>query len=130
MPFSEEPLTGPNPELIFYIKIVGMFSHSRIIGRQAYGKEIVLYSLRSLLYGNLGSYFALKTESNNLTMMCRIRGSQSGDYEEFCLLECNAVSSAESQPMFRRNVAPLFSGSKNRLSKKRIFLATLFMLDF
>jgi hypothetical protein len=43
------------------------------------------------------------------------------DYEEFCLL-------AESQPTFRRNISPLFSGSKNNPSKKPLELATFFTL--
>jgi hypothetical protein len=43
-----------------------------------------------------------------------IWGSHSCDYEEFfCLLAYNAVWPGESQPMFRRNVLPPFSGSKN-----------------
>jgi hypothetical protein len=38
--------------------------------------------------------------------------------EEFCLLRNNAVQTVESQPIFRRNMSPPFSGSKNTPSKK------------
>jgi hypothetical protein len=38
--------------------------------------------------------------------------------EEFYLLGYNAVYSVESQLMFRRNIAPPSSGSKNKPSKK------------
>jgi hypothetical protein len=38
--------------------------------------------------------------------------------EEFCLLEHNAVYSAESQPTFRKNMSPSSSGSKSKLRKK------------
>jgi hypothetical protein len=44
-------------------------------------------------------------------------GSHSGGYEEFHLLGYNAV---ESQQMFRRNMSPPSSGSKNEPSKKLV----------
>jgi hypothetical protein len=33
-------------------------------------------------------------------------GFQSGGYEDFCLMGCNAVQSVENQPMFRMNTSP------------------------
>jgi hypothetical protein len=45
---------------------------------------------------------------------CKIRGSQCGGYEDFCLLRYKAVQYVESQPMFRRNMSPPSSGSKNK----------------
>jgi hypothetical protein len=39
-------------------------------------------------------------------------------YEEYYLLGYNAVYSFQSQPMFRRNMSPSSSGSKNNPSKK------------
>jgi hypothetical protein len=39
-------------------------------------------------------------------------------FEEFCLLEYNAIKSAESQPVFQRNMSPPPSGSDNKPSKK------------
>lgn len=39
-------------------------------------------------------------------------------FQKSCLLEYNVVHSGESQPPFRRNMTPPFSGSKNMQSKK------------
>jgi hypothetical protein len=47
---------------------------------------------------------------------CWICGSHSGGYEELCLLVSSTVWSVESQQMFRSNMLPSLSGSKNKLS--------------
>jgi hypothetical protein len=49
---------------------------------------------------------------------CKIWGSHSGGYEEFCLLGCSAVYSTESQPTIRSKRSPPSSVSKNKPSKK------------
>jgi hypothetical protein len=48
----------------------------------------------------------------------KIWGSNSGGYEEFCLLGCNATLPTESQPILRRNIPPPYSGLKDESSKK------------
>jgi hypothetical protein len=52
-------------------------------------------------------------------LVCTIWGSHSDGYEQFCLLAYNSVLSAESRYVFRRNISPHSSGSKNKLSRKR-----------
>jgi hypothetical protein len=49
------------------------------------------------LYAMIISNDYLDTKITNL---CRILGSHSGGYEEFCLLRYNAMQSIESQPTF------------------------------
>jgi hypothetical protein len=59
---------------------------------------------------------------------CRIWGSHSSGYEEFYIVGYNVVYSVENQPVFRRNISPQSSGSKNKPSKKAAELAILFMM--
>jgi hypothetical protein len=56
-----------------------------------------------------------KEQIMNKYCICRIWGSHSGGYEEYCLLGYNAMYSVESQLTFRRNISPPSSGSKNKL---------------
>jgi hypothetical protein len=62
---------------------------------------------------------AKKNFSHNIRCpKCRIWGYLNGGYEEYYILQYNAVCSVESRPTFRRNMLPPFSGSKNEQSKK------------
>jgi hypothetical protein len=71
--------------------------------------SIVFYSL---IFANLDKRQA----------KCGIWGSHSGGYEEFYLLECNAVYSVESQGTFRGNISPLGGW------QAKCFLSLAFML--
>jgi hypothetical protein len=56
-----------------------------------------------------------KVQNNNFVMETRYLPDEwSYTCEEYHLLGYNAVQSVESQPTFRRNILPPFSGSKNK----------------
>jgi hypothetical protein len=64
------------------------------------------------LIDNLLSYYITGTKTCSVVFICRIWGYHSGGYEEY-LLGHNVVQLVECQPMFRRNMSPPYSGSKN-----------------
>jgi hypothetical protein len=48
------------------------------------------------------TYSARNFLNINSTVLCRILGSLTGGYEDYCLLECNAAQSVESQRAIRK----------------------------
>jgi hypothetical protein len=68
--------------------------------------------------------------------LCTIWSSHSGSYEEFCLLEYNALWSVGSQPTFLRNTSPPFQGRRisqdgnkhKGVSKQTFFFLAWFIL--
>jgi hypothetical protein len=62
-------------------------------------------------------------------MSCRILGCGSGGYEEYCLLEYNAVKSVESQPTYRFHL-PGLRISRARSKHKNTRLLSAFTLIY
>jgi hypothetical protein len=52
-------------------------------------------------------------EYGRIRMNCKIWGSDNSGYEEYYHLGYNSAQSVKSQPTFRRNISPQFSGSNN-----------------
>jgi hypothetical protein len=48
----------------------------------------------------------------------KISGSRSGCYDEICLLGYNEALSVENHQIFRKDISPPSSGSKNKANKK------------
>jgi hypothetical protein len=72
----------------------------------------------TIQYYDLFDAFQVPCMVSDKKVTCRILGYHSGGYEEYYRLGYNAVSSVESRPVFRINISPPSSGSKNKPSKK------------
>jgi hypothetical protein len=68
-------------------------------------------------------------DSQNRHWLCVISGSHISEYDEYCLLWCDAVYSGRSLLMFWRNILPLSSRLKIKPSKQRCKLLSWYLMQ-